>query len=49
LPLTRHPDVNGAPLLVLGATGVVGRIALQAAKLLDADRIVGAGRDQKAL
>lgn len=50
LPLTRHADVtNGESVLVLGATGVVGRIAVQAARLLGAGRIVGAGRDPEAL
>jgi NADPH:quinone reductase-like Zn-dependent oxidoreductase len=50
LPLTRHADVsNGASVLILGATGVVGRIAIQAAKLLGAGRVVGAGRDRNAL
>lgn len=50
LPLTRHADVsNGASVLILGATGVVGRIAIQAAKLLGAGRIIGAGRNQEAL
>lgn len=31
-------------VLVLGATGTVGRIAVQAARLLDASRVVGASR-----
>ncbi|MDT5080912.1 MAG: hypothetical protein QOJ80_5549 [Mycobacterium sp.] len=50
LPMTRHSDVsNAASVLILGATGVVGRIAIQAAKILGAGRIVGAGRNQEAL
>ncbi|KUI00687.1 alcohol dehydrogenase [Mycolicibacterium acapulense] len=50
LPLTRHADVSdGETVLVLGATGVVGRIAVQAARLLGAGRVVGAGRDPDAL
>ncbi|WP_231973834.1 MULTISPECIES: zinc-binding alcohol dehydrogenase family protein [unclassified Mycobacterium] len=50
LPLTRHADVShGQSVLVLGATGVVGRIAVQVAKLLGAGRVVGAGRNPDAL
>ncbi|OBH20208.1 zinc-binding alcohol dehydrogenase family protein [Mycolicibacter terrae] len=50
LPLTRHASVeNGESVLVLGATGIVGRIAVQAAKLLGAGRVVGAGRNPEAL
>ncbi|GAT08399.1 zinc-binding alcohol dehydrogenase family protein [Mycolicibacterium novocastrense] len=50
LPLTRHADVSdGKSVLVLGATGVVGRIAVQAAKLLGAKHVVGAGRNPDAL
>jgi NADPH:quinone reductase-like Zn-dependent oxidoreductase len=36
-------------VLVLGATGVVGNVALQAAKLLGAGRVVAAGRRREAL
>jgi NADPH:quinone reductase len=36
-------------VLVLGATGAVGTVALQAARLLGAERIVAAGRDAKRL
>lgn len=50
LPLTRHADVShGESVLVLGATGVVGHIAVQAARLLGAGRIVAAGRDPDSL
>ena len=50
LPLTRHADVSaGQSVLGLGATGVVGNIAIQAAKILGAGRVVGAGRDKDAL
>jgi NADPH:quinone reductase-like Zn-dependent oxidoreductase len=49
LPLTRHADVQGRNVLILGATGVVGHIAVQAAKLLYAARVVAAGRDPDAL
>lgn len=36
-------------VLVLGATGVVGQVALQAAKLLGAEHVVAAGRDPAGL
>jgi NADPH2:quinone reductase len=39
----------GETVLVLGATGVVGQIAVQAAKLLGAGRVVAAGRDPDGL
>lgn len=40
---------EGETVLVLGATGPVGTIAVQAAKLLGAGRVVAAGRDGDAL
>jgi NADPH:quinone reductase len=40
---------EGERVLVLGATGVVGRVALQAARILGASRIVAVGRDREAL
>ena len=50
LPLTRHADVSaGQSVLVLGATGVVGAVAIQAARILGASLVVGAGRDAEAL
>jgi NADPH2:quinone reductase len=39
----------GERVLVLGATGVVGLVAVQAARILGAQRIVAAGRDAEAL
>jgi NADPH:quinone reductase-like Zn-dependent oxidoreductase len=39
----------GETVLVLGASGVVGQIAVQAAKLLGAGRVVAAARDEHAL
>jgi NADPH:quinone reductase-like Zn-dependent oxidoreductase len=39
----------GETVLVLGATGVVGQIAVQAARLLGAGRVVAAGRDAEML
>lgn len=50
IPLTWHASVvPGEGVLVLGATGVVGQIAVQGAKLLGAGRVVAAGRDSAAL
>ena len=46
LPLAWRAKVQeGETVLVMGATGVLGSIAVQAAKLLGAGRVVGAGRD----
>jgi NADPH2:quinone reductase len=39
----------GERVLVLGATGTVGNVAVQAARLLGAARIVAAGRDRERL
>jgi NADPH2:quinone reductase len=39
----------GETVLVLGASGVVGQIATQAAKLLGAGRVIAAARDEGAL
>jgi NADPH2:quinone reductase len=39
----------GERVLVLGATGIVGSVAVQAARILGASRIVAAGRDADAL
>jgi NADPH:quinone reductase len=36
-------------VLVLGATGTVGSVAVQAARVLGAERVVAAGRDEAAL
>jgi NADPH:quinone reductase-like Zn-dependent oxidoreductase len=41
----RVPLVPGQSVLVLGATGNAGAMAVQVAKLLGAGRVVGAGRD----
>lgn len=50
LPLAwRAKLVEGETVLVLGATGVTGRLAVQLAKLLGAGRVVAAGRDPKSL
>ncbi|MEJ0014308.1 MAG: zinc-binding dehydrogenase [Actinomycetota bacterium] len=41
----RVPIESGQSVLVLGATGNAGSMAIQIAKLLGAGRVVGAGRD----
>src|SRR5262249_28124983 len=41
--------VRGENVLILGATGVTGKLAVKIAKLLGADRVVAAGRNQQAL
>lgn len=50
LPLAwRAPLRGGETVLVLGATGTVGLVAVQAAKLLGATRVVAAGRSAEGL
>jgi NADPH:quinone reductase-like Zn-dependent oxidoreductase len=50
LPLSWRAQLRpGETVLVLGATGVVGQLAVQAAKLLGAGRVVAAGRDAEML
>ncbi|HEY6291621.1 MAG TPA: zinc-binding alcohol dehydrogenase family protein [Terriglobia bacterium] len=39
----------GQTVLILGATGVTGKLAVQIAKLLGAGRVVAAGRNEQAL
>lgn len=45
----RAPFAPGGSVLVLGATGSAGRLAVQVAKHLKASRVVGAGRDAERL
>ena len=45
----RAPVEPGDRVLVLGATGTAGRIAVQAARVLGAERVVAAGRDAARL
>jgi NADPH2:quinone reductase len=50
LPLAwRAPVRGGDRVLVLGATGTAGLVAVQAARLLGAERVVAAGRDRERL
>jgi NADPH:quinone reductase len=50
VPVSRRAPVEpGDRVLVLGATGTVGSVALQAARMLGAERIVAAGRDRARL
>lgn len=50
LPLAWRARLRpGETVLVLGATGVVGQVAVQAARLLGAGRVVAAGRDAAGL
>jgi NADPH:quinone reductase len=49
LALDRAAPVDGRRVLVLGATGAVGQMAVQLAKLMRAGRVVGAGRSGERL
>lgn len=50
MPLTRVVGLQpGETVVVLGATGAVGRIAVQVARLLGAGRVVAAGRNRDRL
>jgi NADPH:quinone reductase-like Zn-dependent oxidoreductase len=50
LPLAWRAQLRaGETVLVLGATGIVGQLAVQAARLLGAGRVVAAGRDAAML
>ena len=50
IPLEHHARLQpGENVLVLGATGIVGQIAVQAAKILGAGRVVAAARHSDAL
>lgn len=41
--------VRGETVLILGATGVTGKLAIQIAKMLGAERVVAAGRNERVL
>jgi len=45
----RAQIASGETVLVLGATGVTGKLAIQTAKLLGAGRVVAAGRNEQVL
>jgi NADPH2:quinone reductase len=50
VPLTRHGELKrGESVLVLGATGPVGRLAVQLAKQLGAGHVVAAARNERLL
>ena len=50
LPLEWRAQLRpGETVLVLGATGIVGQLAVQAAKILGAGRVVAAGRNAEML
>ncbi len=49
LPLERAQIKPGERVLILGATGTLGQIALQLARILGAGYVVGAARDAAAL
>jgi NADPH2:quinone reductase len=50
LSLTHRAKLaRGETVLVLGATGVTGQLAVQIAKLLGAGRVVGVGRNERVL
>jgi NADPH2:quinone reductase len=49
LALERAAPANGERVLVLGATGAVGQVAVQLARLMGAGRVVGAGRNPEGL
>ena len=49
LALERAAPAGGERVLVLGATGAVGQMAVQLAKLMEAGRVVAAGRSAERL
>jgi NADPH2:quinone reductase len=50
VPLANRACVEeGETVLILGATGIVGQIGVQAARILGAGRVIAAGRDSERL
>ncbi len=50
LPLVWRAQLKpGETVLILGATGVAGKLAIQIAKILGANRVVAAGRNERVL
>ena len=49
VPLEKAQLQKGESVLILGATGTLGQIGLQLARIMGAGRVVGAGRNQAAL
>jgi NADPH:quinone reductase len=49
IPLEHAQIQPGETVLILGATGTLGQIALQLARRMGAGRVIGAGRDATAL
>jgi NADPH:quinone reductase len=50
LGLTRRAELKaGETILILGASGVLGTIAIQVARLLGAGRVIAAARDERGL
>jgi NADPH2:quinone reductase len=49
VPLAQAEIQPGESVLILGATGALGQVAVQLARHLGAGRVVGAGRSEKAL
>ena len=45
----RAQIASGETVLILGATGVTGKLAIQTAKLLGAGRVIAAGRNERVL
>ena len=49
IPLEQAAIQTGETVLILGATGTLGQIALQLARYLGAGRVIGAGRNKETL
>ena len=47
--MPRTPLIHDGTVLVIGATGMAGHLAVQSAFALGAERVIAAGRDEAAL